>query len=315
MKYSLSRLKCGFAAAVLGTTLFTVPEGIAYAQVGRGTLNVVGAPRPVLQAAIELTKRYGYVITYEDPKYVYAGDMKDVTQQRRDLSRFPAGRAPRTYELIGGSLTFTLPNSTEIDESTMYTLLAQLLRSWFDSSIGGGHFQVRQQDGLFHIEPTEVRDRNGNWQSTKSVLGMPISLPTESRDDWQTYKVIGRAVSALVGVKIITLVNGGIVLGGAPTTKQYVLGAQSEPASSVLARAFKLMKGRRTWYLLYEPTLQAYVLNIDDVPDHSNVRPIRSTTISPTSTPHAPTSIPSGQNSGTKRPQCVPSGITPPCGS
>lgn len=312
-KHSLGSVNClnnWRTAAVLGVILFAMLEGSANAQTSGTTLKITGSPRPVLQAVMDLTNKYGYVITYEDPRYVFQDDMKDVTQERRDLSRYPAGKAPKTYELIGGSLTVTLPSDAQINESTMYGLLEQLVQSWFASGQGGGHFQVQQQEAVFHIVPTEVRDRNGNWQSTQSILGSPISLPKESRDDWQTYKAIGGAVSAVVGIKVITLINGGIVLGGTPDAKQYVVGAQEEPASSVLLRAFSIMGKKRTWYLLYAPTLRAYVLNVDDVPD---VPPTKPALTSPVRTPEAPVTTPSGQGPSAQRSKCSPSAVTPPC--
>ena len=36
-------------------------------------------PRPVAKAIEELETRYGWQITYEDPPYVYYGDLTDVT--------------------------------------------------------------------------------------------------------------------------------------------------------------------------------------------------------------------------------------------
>lgn len=317
-KYSLGTvgyLQNGCAAAVLGFILFAVLGGTAKAQTSGTTLKITDSPRPVLQAIMDLTKKYGYVITYEDPKYVYQDDMKDVTQERRDLSQFPAGRAPKTYELIGGGLTLKLPNQAEIDESMMYGLLSQLVQSWFDSNQGGGHFQVQQQDGIFHVSPTDARDSNGNWRSTQSILGSPISLPTQSRDDWQTYKAIGWAVSAVVGIKIVTLVNGGIVLGGAPDAKEYVLGAQDEPASSVLMRAFNIMGKRRTWYLLYEPTLRAYVLNIDDLAGPSWVAPSSSPATPSAQTQKAPADATPALNPSAATPNCHASATSPPCRS
>ena len=44
---------------------------------------IVDDPRPVAAAIDELTSRYGYLITYEDPPYSYSDDVKDVTAEVR----------------------------------------------------------------------------------------------------------------------------------------------------------------------------------------------------------------------------------------
>lgn len=317
-KHSLETAGClriGRTVAVMGVILWAPFAGTADAQMGETTLHIVHNPRPVLQASMELARRYGYVITYEDPKYAYQGDLKDVTQERRDLSRYPFGKAPKTYELSGGALALTIPNAAQVDESTMYGLLEEAVQSWTNGGKGGGHFQVQRQDGIFHVVPTEVRDRNGDWQPTHSILDTPITFITQSRDDWQTYKAIGAAVSAVMGIKVITLINGGIVLGGAADRNQYVLGAQDEPAAVVLMRAFNAMKRRRTWYLLYEPTLRAYVLNIEDVSGTSDVPGTQVASRRSARSPRVPASTPSGKNSGVQRPKCIASAVTPPCGA
>src|SRR5687768_5365392 len=57
---------------------------------------IVDDPRPVPAALQELATRHGRVVTYEDPRYLYSGDIKDVTREvRRDLDRFPPGQAPK----------------------------------------------------------------------------------------------------------------------------------------------------------------------------------------------------------------------------
>jgi hypothetical protein len=61
----------------------------------------------------------------------------------------------------------------------MYGLLEQVVQSWNGSNQGGGQFAVEEDGAVFHIVPTEVRDKDGNWQSVHSILAARISLPTE----------------------------------------------------------------------------------------------------------------------------------------
>lgn len=63
----------------------------------------VSGPRPVASALFALSMQHGYVISYEDPMFVYSGDLEDVTNQvRRDLDQYEQGKAPRVISSRGG---------------------------------------------------------------------------------------------------------------------------------------------------------------------------------------------------------------------
>lgn len=232
-----------------------------------GTLTIANRSRPVMRAILQLMATYGYEITYEEPRVVYQGDLEDVTQQRRDLNRFPPGQAPKVYRPIGGSIQLALPDDAP-DQQAMYGVLNNLVESWRDSNQGGAHFQVEQQDGIFHVIPLEIRDVNGNWQPVQSVLATPISLPSNPRTERDMFDAIARAISANASTKVVCNLNGGFIIGlraSEGATKTYVIGAQNEPADSVLARAFELVGQKMTWILTYSPTMHWYFLNIDNV--------------------------------------------------
>jgi len=238
--------------------------GRVYAQTGSSALAITGDARPVLKAILELESRYGYAITYEEPKYDYQGDLKDVTQSRKDLKSFASGKAPKTFIPVGGSLQLTLPATAQVSQPAMNALLQQLVESWSDSNQGGAHFTVEEDGAVFHVVPTAVRDANGNWQSVESILAKPISFPTESRTEYETWQTICSDVAANAGVRVFAIPNGGLIFGP-PQNAHYVLGADAEPAESVLMRAIKAMGKKRSWYLLYDPTTRAYYMNIDEV--------------------------------------------------
>src|SRR5712691_5723123 len=53
-------------------------------------------PRPVAKAIVMLEARYGWIVTYEDPRYAYADDIADVTEKvRNDLHKYREGEARR----------------------------------------------------------------------------------------------------------------------------------------------------------------------------------------------------------------------------
>ena len=137
----------------------------------------VDASRPIAEVAGTLVSQYSIVITYEDPRVEYPGDIQDRTHTRRDLDRYPPGEAPRIL----------LP-STEIFNATYYVsvdtgepedwaaTLRQLISDYeFDSK--GGRFRVQQTGDVFHIIPTHARNSSGQWVESTSILDTSISLP------------------------------------------------------------------------------------------------------------------------------------------
>jgi hypothetical protein len=233
-------------------------------------------PRPVAKAIDELVARYGYVITYEDPRHAYEADLQDVTSQvRRDMDHYPPGKAPKIIVPRGGKLTINLPSTASVNTQTVAAVLDQLTRS--QSTRGeGGHFRVLQSGDIFHVVPSEIRDRNGNWAAQSSILDVPISLPAENRGKTEMLAAIVTAVSSTARVKMVLGggIGGGIFNPNRPAS--YSLGADNEPARDVLVRALILLNDpkagawisqRLRWELFYGADENTYFLNISTVPD------------------------------------------------
>jgi hypothetical protein len=227
---------------------------------------VVDDPRPISKSIQILISQYGYMITYEDPRYTYQGDLQDVTAQvRRDVNKWAPGKAPKVIGPRGGKLTLNLPPITKSQD--MESTLNQLTQL---ESANGGHFRVQQTDGVFHVVPTEVRDINGNWAPNTSILDVPISVPLEKRTEYGTINAICNAVSLAAHVNV--RVGAGVGQGVAPDgdTPLYPLEASTESARGVLLRALASTSNRRrTWMLLYDFGEKAYFLSILAVPDLS----------------------------------------------
>lgn len=243
------------ALLALGMVLSVVLGAQAQAQ----TLTFKARSRPVLRAALALTAKYGYVITYEDPIYANPDDLKDVTAQHK----VPPHSTRRILIPRGGDLQLSVPSSGKISEETMYGLLQTLVQTWNDSNQGGAHFAVKEDGAVFHIVPTEVRDIDGNWQPVTSVLDGLVSFPNSAGTRDQTIQRICDAIRA--SVRINCLPDGGVIIGP-PQREQYELAADAESAESVLTRALTMM-GKNSWYLLYDPTEHAYYMNVIKEPE------------------------------------------------
>jgi hypothetical protein len=249
----------------------------AHAQTGQGVMQLnIDDPRPVAKAVEELVSRCGCVITYEDPRFGYSGELEDVTTQvRKDLDRYPAGGAPKVIGPRGGKLTVTLPSPSSINTQTVALALNQLMTA---QSIrgAGGRYRVIQVGDVFHVIPTEVRDQNGNWTAQRSILDVPISLPMEDRSEAEMIDAIVKAVSAEAHIKFYLASGVGGGIGNPNRPRPYRLGADNEPARDVLRRALALLNDPKAgtwiaqklrWQIFYDSPDNRYFLNIAVVPD------------------------------------------------
>src|SRR5262249_55324295 len=148
----------------------------------------VDSARPVARAVLSLEARYGYVITYEDPRYSVDDDLIDAAPAVR--KNYSSAKSAASQAGVGAKAPETvlpLPAATNISSQEMATLLDELVRRQ-GASLYGGHFRVEQTGELFHVLPAEVRDKSGNWSSQKSLLDVQITLPVQDRTEKQLYR-------------------------------------------------------------------------------------------------------------------------------
>jgi hypothetical protein len=91
----------------------------------------------------------------------------------------------------------------------MVSLLNQVVQEQANTQ-QGGHFRVERDGEIFHVEPSEARDQNGNWSAQTPLLDVPISLPTKDRDRMDTLHAIATALEAAAGVTVDIPLRGGI---------------------------------------------------------------------------------------------------------
>lgn len=256
-------------------TLAALALELASLRGSTATIDVVD-PRPIAQAVQTLVSKYGYVITYEDPRYNYEGDLEDVTDRVR---RGPArpGVASKIMVPAIDKITVSLPaTSAPKDVAYALGLLAQ------QPSRQGGHFRVERGADVFHVVPTEVRDKNGNWSANPSILDAPISLPAADYSELGMIRAICNAVGAANNVQVHVGVGFGRRIRIGAAEPLYHLEANNETARTVLLRALSASSPtKRTWLLFYDFTVKAYALNILQVPDVRSVPQPRSVITTP----------------------------------
>jgi hypothetical protein len=216
--------------------------------------------RPVAEAIQKLTSQYGLVITYEDPRYEYPADIKDVTEQVRNPSNSRAQTSTnRVLVPNGGSLqvSYEAIVGTDGRPADVRNTLQQILNA-NDASPLPGRFRIEQVGDVFHVIPTLVRDGDGNWAAQTSVLDTRITLPREHLRGDQMLEAITEAISEATGLQI------GLGLGSVNPYTHFEgdLEAHNEIARNVLLRTLHAIDDRFSWRLLYGPDVKSYALNV-----------------------------------------------------
>lgn len=234
---------------------------VARAQTYAVVLSVNGE-RPMGQAVLSLIRSYPVTITYEDPRYEYAGDLRDIT--------VPAGesRHPNAGTTVpkGGALHGTYDVSQDTGDPVDMADAIQKLVDANNRARQGGHFEVLRGGETFHVVPTEVRDSGGRWIRQRSVLDTPITYSSGGEQDgFDLIEAILDEVSVASGQKIV---------GGRPSVamvcfsslgcaeNRRTVDAANEPARDVLMRLVSSLNARYTWVLYYGGPGSDYVFNL-----------------------------------------------------
>jgi hypothetical protein len=246
------------ASAAILASVSPAASGQTYAVV----LSVNDA-RPMGQAVLSLIRSYPVTITYEDPRYEYAGDLRDATRQV-SKSRHPEIRAivPR-----GGALQATYDVSQDTGEPVDMAGAIQNIVDANNLARRGGRFQMLRGGDTFHVVPTEVRNSKGRWIPQRSVLDTPITFSSDGeRDGFELIEAILQEVSVASGQKIVggrpnvAMVCPSNPLGCAENKR--TVDATNEPARDVLIRLVSSLNARYTWVLYYASPERFYVFNL-----------------------------------------------------
>ena len=220
----------------------------------------VNDPRPMGEAVLSLIRSYPVTITYEDPRYEYADDLRDVTLEVGKTSKPQV----RTIVPRGGALQATYDVSQATGAPADIADAVQKIIDSNNLARRGGHFELRRSGDTLHVVPTEVRDSNGRWIPQRSVLDEPITYSSgEERNFFELVDAITTEASAASGQKIVSVGGGGSFacsLGCAEYKRS--VEASNEPARDVLVRLLRSMNARYTWVLYYDPTMHYYFFNL-----------------------------------------------------
>ena len=217
--------------------------------------------RPLAKAIVVLEAQYGWIITYEDPRYVYADDVDDVTEKvRRDLDKYPKGEAPKVLVPKGGELSFEYDVLSQTNLPRDPGAVVQRLLAAQAASGLSGTFRMEKRDEFIHVIPTAIKGRLGKLMPHKSVLDAVITLPAKERTGLQTLEALCSAVSKATQMRVVV----GAVPFGLFLQHKDQQGVAGQKAREFLVQLLEsIAKGKKlSWQLLYDPGMKIYALNI-----------------------------------------------------
>lgn len=246
----LSLLTLLFVAAIASAQNEPIVEGQT-----ESVVLVVDDPRPLSAAVESLIERHPISITYEDPRYEFSGDIRDVTSQVR---KNPSATDSRVLVPRGGVLQTTYEISNGQPASAADTVRQIVETKNLDPV--GGRFEVYQDGDVFHIVPTEIRDSRGAWVKQQSILRTPITFSSGELNGFQLIEAILKQVSAASGANILGMSAERFT--NAFYNYRGQIDATDEPARDVLLRALHSIHPRFTWFLNYDPSGQYYAFAV-----------------------------------------------------
>jgi len=233
-----------FLLAVTAMWAFSpVAGGQSVSRATGTTIIDVEGPRPLADVIRELERRHGWVVTYEEVPYEYAGDLVDVARSVRkygDLS-IPV-LVPK-----GGRLSFAYPEPLPNGKNEE-AVLQDLLRQYRASGLPG-EFGLARSGEIFHVIPRTSRNALGVEEGRHSALDARISIPEGDR-------TVDEMLTA-IELAIYTETGWAIAVGGPVWNlflqSRLVAGADKESARSVLLRTLHATRRQVSWQLFCGP--------------------------------------------------------------
>ena len=209
----------------------------------------VDDPRPVKAAVAQLERKYGWIITYEDPPFVHPDDLDDLTVGPSGGKR---ALTPKRRRLV-----VELPPGTAATRRNRRVIQAVLDAN--ETSNPSQRFRLLESDFGFHVVPAFGRDQSGQVSQVAVVLDTRVTMQLT---DVPALDVLNELCLKLSGSG-----NPRIALGTIPEgllrTRRVSVTITNDRARDVLVEVLRQLAVPLTWRLLYSPSApQAYFLNV-----------------------------------------------------
>lgn len=210
------------------------------------------SPRPVQQILVALRLKYGWVIDYEDPRYISKLDVVERSAAIGTNPLLPAGGAFSTDVPAGD------PTTTPPEDTTLQSILDA-----YGNSGNPGRFALRKnEDGNYAVVGVGARDDNGKIATQEAVFDSAITIPVAERTATDTLTLICKTLSDFTHVDFTLGVTPRRLLDY--TTVK--VGGTKTQARSLLATTLQSTGHAMYWDLLFDPSSKGYFLEVHAVP-------------------------------------------------
>lgn len=208
-------------------------------------------PRPLAQALDALQREYGWLVNYEDPRYLSKLDLVEVTnppQQRNSNSEvhYPGG----------GAFNLDFPNEVAPKSSPDEQTTLQLLVDAYNRSNNPGRFELRKSaDQKFDVVGTSAHDVTGNISQQEVLLDLPLTIVERQRSTLKTIDLICLQITERTHTKV--------TLGVFPMSLQATMvkvGGTKIPARTLLSRTLNATGRKFVWRMFFDPDSKSFFL-------------------------------------------------------
>jgi len=210
-------------------------------------------PRPLAQALDALQREFGWLVNYEDPRYLSQLDLVEVTnppQHRNTASD------SRVHYPGGGAFNVDFPNGVAQHSSPDEQATLQLLVDAYNRSNNPGRFELRKTaEQRFDIVGTSAYDATGQISRQEILLDSPVALVDRQRSAFKTIELICLQVTERTHTKV--------TLGVFPMNLQAVMvkvGGARLPARMLLSRTLTATGRKLVWRMFFDPDSKSYFL-------------------------------------------------------
>jgi len=226
--------------------------------------------RPVYEAIRQIQDLTTIPINYEDLKYNYAGDVRNIAYL---MTPAQAATTPSPKVIVpkGGSFSVNVPvdpaTGKLADVLSVSNALSTAIAAAQAAGIVPGTFTVdSSQPGALFVQPALQHDDNGNVVAAQVALATPVSISFQQAPAMQVLEAIFQQVTKATGARFEA--GSGTLVLARPWSKVTIT-ASNEPAKYVLAKLLAgIYQGRASalpavsYIALFEPQQRYYVFNI-----------------------------------------------------
>jgi hypothetical protein len=215
--------------------------------------------RPISTLLDQLRKNEKISVTYEDPRYVNAADLQDVTSKAaRNMTPLEKKSSPPILVPKGKPITFVYYPQDIQRAGGADATIERLLREY--DAAGGPTFTVRRDGIWLHVLPSKVLNAKGELVGQDSILDVTISIPPAQRDGGELLQAICDQVQKQTGYEIGV---GPSAPGNSLARYKTAEGVDHQSALTALEHLLDslALPGSFVWDLYYGPDVKAYALN------------------------------------------------------